>query len=138
MIHANADIRFRHIELSRLMQATHTFKGAGIIGGQARIDTNGNSLASMMGQGNGELKLVLVSAGDVSALLVDIAGLEFGNALLSAIGVPQRAQHRLLRGGPAADERRRQHQGAVAGHRTRPGWSAAARSTCATRRWTTP
>ena len=92
LVHANADIKFRHIELARLMQATHTFKGNGIIGGEARLDTNGNSLASMMGQGNGELKLVLVSAGDVSALLVDIAGLEFGNALLSALGVPNRAK----------------------------------------------
>ncbi len=92
LVHANADIRFHHLELARLMQATHSFKGSGIIGGQARLDTNGNSLASMMGQGNGELKLVLTSAGDVSALLVDVAGLEFGNALLSALGVPNRAK----------------------------------------------
>ena len=92
LVHANADVRFHHIELARLMQATHSFKGSGVIGGQARIDTNGNSLASMMAQGNGELKLVLTSAGDVSALLVDIAGLELGNALLSALGVPNRAR----------------------------------------------
>ncbi len=92
IIHTKADVKFQHLELQRLMQATHSFKGAGIIGGEARLDTNGNSLASMMGQGNGELKLVLVSAGDVSALLVDIAGLEFGNALLSALGVPNRAK----------------------------------------------
>ena len=92
LVHANADVVFHHLELARLMQATHSFKGNGIIGGEARIDTNGNSLASMMGQGNGELKLVLTSAGDVSALLVDIAGLEFGNAVLSALGVPNRAK----------------------------------------------
>ncbi len=92
LIHAKADVGFRHIELSRLMQATHAFKGAGVVGGQARLDTVGNSLASMMGQGNGELKLAVASAGDVSALLVDIAGLEFGNALLSALGIPQRAK----------------------------------------------
>ena len=92
LVHAKGDVAFRHIEVSRLMQATHTFKGAGLLGGQARIDTVGNSLASMMGQGNGELKLVLVSAGDVSALLVDLAGLEFGNAVLSALGVPNRAK----------------------------------------------
>lgn len=91
LIHTVADVRFRHIELSRIMQATHSFKGQGILGGEARLDTNGNSMASMMGQGNGELKLVLVSAGNLSALLVDITGLEFGNALLSAIGVPNRA-----------------------------------------------
>jgi len=92
VIHADADIKFRHLELSRIMQATHSFKGQGILGGEARIDTDGNSLASMMGQGDGELKLVLVSAGQVSALLVDIAGLEFGNALLSALGVPSQAK----------------------------------------------
>jgi uncharacterized protein involved in outer membrane biogenesis len=92
LVHAKADVAFRHLEISRLMQATHTFKGQGLLGGQARIDTVGNSMASMMGQSNGELKLVLVSAGDVSALLVDLAGLEFGNAILSALGIPTRAK----------------------------------------------
>jgi len=92
LVHAKADVRFRHLELARIMKATHSFKGQGIIGGDAVIDAHGNSLASMMGHGDGELKLVMVSAGDVSALLVDIAGLEFGNALLSALGIPNRAR----------------------------------------------
>jgi uncharacterized protein involved in outer membrane biogenesis len=91
IVHANAKIDFREINISRLMQATHTFHGQGIIGGEAEIDTNGNSLASMMGQGNGELKLSLVSGGNLSALLIDLTGLEFGNALLSELGVPNRA-----------------------------------------------
>jgi uncharacterized protein involved in outer membrane biogenesis len=92
LVHAKADIRFQHLQLSRIMKATHTFKGEGIIGGEAKIDAHGNSIASMMGHGDGELKLVLVSAGNVSALLVDIAGLEFGNALLSALGIPNQAR----------------------------------------------
>jgi uncharacterized protein involved in outer membrane biogenesis len=92
LVHAKADMRFQHLRLSRIMKATHTFKGEGIIGGEAKIDAYGNSLASMMGHGDGELKLVLVSAGNVSALLVDIAGLEFGNALLSALGIPNQAR----------------------------------------------
>jgi uncharacterized protein involved in outer membrane biogenesis len=92
LVHAKADIRFQHLQLSRIMKATHTFKGEGIIGGEAQIDAHGNSIASMMGHGDGELKLVLVSAGNVSALLVDIAGLEFGNALLSALGIPNQAR----------------------------------------------
>ena len=92
LIHTDTDIKFQHIELARVMQATHTFKGNGIVGGEAKIDANANSLAGMMGHGSGELKLVLVSAGKVSALLVDIAGLEFGNALLSALGIPNQAQ----------------------------------------------
>jgi len=91
IVHANAKIRFRDINIARLMEATHTFKGQGLIGGDADIDTYGNSLASMMAQGNGELKLILVSGGNLSALLIDLTGLEFGNALLSALGVPNRA-----------------------------------------------
>ena len=85
------DTKFQHMDLSRLLQATHTFKGQGIIGGEARIDSTGKSLASILGNGNGELKLVLVGGGNLSALLVDISGLQFGNALLSALGVPNRA-----------------------------------------------
>ena len=92
VIKAKADFKFRNIDLTRVLQATHTFQGKGIMGGEAEINTNGNSLASMMAQGNGELKLILLSGGNLSALLVDIAGLEFGNALLSALGVPDRAQ----------------------------------------------
>jgi len=92
LIHTDARIKFQHLELARIMQATHSFKGRGILGGEARIDAHGNSVASMMGHGNGELKLVLVSAGNVSALLVDLAGLEFGNALLSELGIPNQAQ----------------------------------------------
>jgi len=91
IVHANAKIRFRDINIARLMEATHTFKGQGLIGGDADIDTYGNSLASMMAQGNGELKLILISGGNLSALLIDLTGLEFGNALLSALGVPNRA-----------------------------------------------
>ena len=48
-------------------------------------------MADILGHGNGELKLYMGSGGNVSALLVDLSGLEFGNALLSALGVPNRA-----------------------------------------------
>ena len=90
-VHADATISFHKLDLSRLLQATHAFHGRGIIGGEAKIDTNGNSLAAMMGHGDGEVKLALVSGGNLSALLVDIAGLAFGDAVLSALGVPDRA-----------------------------------------------
>jgi AsmA family protein len=45
----------------------------------------------MLDNGRGTLKLAMVG-GDLSALLVDLSGLEFTNALLSALGMPQRAQ----------------------------------------------
>jgi uncharacterized protein involved in outer membrane biogenesis len=88
VLHTNANVDFHHLQLRRIMQATHTFKGTGIIGGEAKIEGDGKSLAGILGHGNGELKLALVSGGNLSALLVDLTGLEFGNALLSALGVP--------------------------------------------------
>ena len=89
-VHAIADVNFHRLDLTRMMQATHAFQGKGIIGGEAKLDAHGNSLAGLLGHGDGEVKLALVGGGNLSALLVDIAGLEFGNAVLSALGVPSR------------------------------------------------
>lgn len=96
VVHTRADIDFKQVDLSRLMSATHTFGGAGAIGGKAVIDGNGNSLAALLGHGNGELKLFMNQGGNISALLVDLSGLEIGNALLSALGIPTRAEVRCL------------------------------------------
>src|SRR5438270_852980 len=71
------------------MAANHTFGCAGSIGGHIDIVTSGNSLAKMLGNGDGGARLLMIG-GDLSALLVDLSGLEFGNALLSALGFPQR------------------------------------------------
>ena len=89
--HAKADIEFQRVDVSRLMAATHAFQGAGAISGSGTIDAIGKSLAQMLDNGHGGLKLAMVG-GDLSAVLVDLSGLEFGNALLSALGMPQRAQ----------------------------------------------
>ena len=94
VLHTDAHVVFRHVNLSRIMQATHAFKGQGLIGGQADLTTTGNSVASMLGDGNGGITLIISGNGDISALLDDIAGLEFGNAILSALGLPQRAELR--------------------------------------------
>ena len=95
LVHAVGDVDFRKVDLSRIMQSTGVFKGAGTIGGSTRIDTTGNSLAQMLGRGDGELKLFM-SGGNLSALLVDLAGLDFGNSVISALGIPSRAQLRCL------------------------------------------
>ena len=89
VIRAKAAADFDHVDVARLMAATHMFGGAGAIGGHADIVTSGNSLAQMLGNGDGGLRLLMIG-GDLSALLVDLSGLEFGNALLSALGMPQR------------------------------------------------
>ena len=95
LVHAVADVDFRKVDLSRIMQSTGVFKGAGTIGGSAKIDTSGNSLAQMLGHGDGEMKLFM-SGGDLSAVLVDLAGLDFGNTVIAALGIPNRAQLRCL------------------------------------------
>jgi AsmA family protein len=89
--HARADIAFQQVDVSRLMAATHAFQGVGTISGSARIDGTGNSIAQMLENGAGDLKLAMVG-GDLSAVLVDLSGLQFSNALLSALGVPQRTK----------------------------------------------
>lgn len=86
-----ADVHFDQVDVSRIMAATHTFKGAGAIGGRATIDGTGNSVATILGDGNGGLA-VYMSGGSLSALLIDLSGLEFGKALLSALGVPNQTQ----------------------------------------------
>ncbi|MBV8091842.1 MAG: AsmA family protein [Acetobacteraceae bacterium] len=95
VIHTKADVDFRRVDVARLMAATHLFEGAGTIGGRATIDTTGNSVAAMMGNGNGEVKLFM-AGGDLSALLADLSGLEFGNALMSALGIPSRDPMRCM------------------------------------------
>ena len=89
-VKAKARIDLDHVSLARLLSATHLVQGAGTLTGNAELDSEGNSMASLLGHGNGGLAAGM-SGGDLSALLVDIAGLEVGNALLSALGIPQRA-----------------------------------------------
>ncbi|MDB5988524.1 MAG: AsmA family protein [Nevskia sp.] len=94
-VHTVANIDFRKVDLHRIMQSTKLFEGAGTIGGNAHIDASGNSLAKMLGNGDGDLKLVM-SGGDMSALLIDLAGLDFGNGVLSALGIPRKADLRCM------------------------------------------
>ncbi len=90
-VHAKTTIDFQRVDVDKLVTATGAGRGAGAIGGRAVIDGTGRSMAEILGHGNGELKLYMGSGGNVSALLVDLSGLQFGNAVLSALGVPTRA-----------------------------------------------
>lgn len=88
-LHAKADIAVQRVDVSRLMASTHLFQGAGKISGTGDIDGTGNSVAGLLANGDGELRLGMVG-GNLSALLVNLSGLEFTNALLSAMGLPER------------------------------------------------
>ncbi len=84
------------MDVDKLLAATGVARGAGAINGRAVIEGTGRSMAEILAHGNGELKLYMGAGGNLSALLVDLSGLEFGNALLSALGVPNRAQIQCL------------------------------------------
>lgn len=88
----STDISFKHLSLAKIMASTHSFAGDGTITGNAKIDGSGTSVAQMMATGNGGLKLSMSGGGDISALLLNIAGLEFGKAILSALGMPDKAK----------------------------------------------
>ena len=89
-LRAKGQIDLRRVDISRLMQAAGA-GGAGTLGGVGKIDGTGRSVSELLGNANGELTLVTVG-GNLSALLVDLSGLQFGNALLSALGVPARTE----------------------------------------------
>jgi uncharacterized protein involved in outer membrane biogenesis len=90
VLHAKANIEFHQVQLSRLMAATHTFAGDGTIGGSAYLTGTGNSVAAILAKGNGHAMLFLQNGGDISALLVDLTGLQVGDAIFSALGIPHK------------------------------------------------
>ncbi len=89
-VRADAGVTVRNVDLSHLLNATHAFHGKGIVGGGLKLDGTGNSIASLVGNGSGGVELYMRDGGDISSLLPDALGLEFTNALLSALGVPRR------------------------------------------------
>ncbi|PTU30182.1 AsmA family protein [Stenotrophobium rhamnosiphilum] len=91
LVHAIADVDFRKLDVSHILKKMTAFNGDGKIGGVLRIDSTGNSVADMLGRGDGEMKLFM-SGGDISALLVNLMGLDLGNSLRAALGIPRRAE----------------------------------------------
>ncbi|MBD0272773.1 MAG: AsmA family protein, partial [Acetobacteraceae bacterium] len=87
-LRAKIDVELRRADLSRLLGAAGA-GGAGTLGGVARLEGGGKSVSEILGRGNGEATFVTVG-GNIRSLLVDLSGLQFGNALLSALGIPAR------------------------------------------------
>ncbi len=102
-VHAVADIDFRQLDLKKLLQKITDFNGDGFVGGEAHIKGTGNSLSQMLGNGDGTLKMFM-SGGDVSAFLIDLAGLDLGKSVLSWLGLPDRAPLRCMIGDFALDQ----------------------------------
>lgn len=94
-VHAVADIDFRKVDLGHILKKSTIFRGSGVIAGTGRIDSTGNSLKTLLGRGDGQLKLFM-TGGNLSAILIDLAGLDLGNAVLSALGIPRRTDLRCM------------------------------------------
>lgn len=90
-----ADADFRQVDFGRVLREATQFRGAGRIDGRMSLRARGNTVADLLGAGNGKLRLSM-AGGDMSALLINLAGLDFGNALLSAMGIPSRADLRCM------------------------------------------
>jgi uncharacterized protein involved in outer membrane biogenesis len=89
LFRTKADVAVQRVELGHMLKAAN-LTGSGVFGGRAALETTGNSMATMLGNGNGSVQLSMAGGGALSALLVDLSGLQFGNALLAALGIPER------------------------------------------------
>lgn len=93
-----ADLRseFRRLDIASLMAAAGA-RGGGALDGRASLKGTGRSLAELIGTGSGRLTL-RTGGGDLSAFLVDLSGLRLANAILSALGLPDRSELRCFIG----------------------------------------
>jgi len=84
-MHGQAEIQARRLKLKELMPDVELMqKTLGEMSGDATIRGTGNSVAALLGNGNGNLKL-LMNDGLVSRNLMEILGLNVGNFLVGQI-----------------------------------------------------
>ena len=88
VLHTRAQIDLRNLPLSRLMAATRGFAGDGTLRGSVSLTGTGNSVAQILGRGDGHASLFMQHGVYVSAHLLDIGDLHVNDAILSALGVP--------------------------------------------------
>jgi hypothetical protein len=82
-LQAHADMHFEQLEASRLLRASG-YQGNGALNGRLRVDGTGHSIAEILATADGTASLWMLE-GDLSSLLVDLAGLRLGSALFSSL-----------------------------------------------------
>jgi AsmA family protein len=85
-LRARADIRFERVDVGRLLRASGGYAGNGTLNGVVRLEGTGRSIADIVAGADGVVSLWM-QGGDLSSLLVDLAGLRLGSALFSSLGV---------------------------------------------------
>jgi uncharacterized protein involved in outer membrane biogenesis len=93
-----ADLEFQRLDVARLLSALKLVHGEGVLGGRATLNATGKSLSEILIRGNGTLSLFMAGGGNISALIIDLSGLQLADATLSALGLPNRQQVRCLIG----------------------------------------
>ncbi|UOD28091.1 AsmA family protein [Massilia violaceinigra] len=84
-IKATAKVSARHIKIKELFPSVEGMKATvGQINGDAQLSSTGNSVASLLGASNGEVK-ALIDEGTVSKMLLEQAGLNIGNIVLTKL-----------------------------------------------------
>lgn len=82
-IKATIKVTARHLKLKQLFPALEPLQASvGEIDGDASLSAVGNSVASLLGASNGEIK-TLISQGTISKLLLEEMGLNIGNVILT-------------------------------------------------------
>ncbi|GAB3247086.1 AsmA family protein [Chitinimonas naiadis] len=77
-----ADVTLKRVQLRQLFPKLSIQKAnVGLIGGRAKLSMRGNSIASMLGQADGDVTL-LMNGGAVSKLLLRLANLDVANTLV--------------------------------------------------------
>ncbi|MGZ5166527.1 MAG: AsmA family protein [Burkholderiales bacterium] len=80
-IKTNLDITVQQVQLQKLFPSLKLQKmNAGLVGGRAKLDTNGNSVASMLAQSNGDVAMIM-EGGSVSELVVRLSNLDIAHSL---------------------------------------------------------
>lgn len=73
---AQADISFKKISLNKLFPGVEiTQSGIGLIGGEAKFNSTGDSIAQLLGSANGRMGFAM-SGGKISNLLLEVIGID--------------------------------------------------------------
>ena len=84
-IAATAKVSARHIQIKQLFPTIEQMQATvGQVNGDAQLSATGTSVASLLGTSNGEVK-ALVNQGTISKMLLEMAGLNVGNIVLTKL-----------------------------------------------------
>ncbi|MFZ6646360.1 AsmA family protein [Undibacterium sp. TJN25] len=85
LIKAEMKVSARHLKLKNLFPSFEAMKASlGEINGDASLSATGSSIASLLGNSNGEVK-ALINQGSISKLLLEEMGLNIGNIVLTQL-----------------------------------------------------